>query len=335
MIASLGSHALQALAPEAAVTVDPARCVRHRSNRNDCRKCLDACAAGAIRWAESGLDVDASACTDCLACLAVCPTAALHSPAFALARTLNGLTGHPRPVLGCDRTPSADAHARVPCLGCLGSDEVMALLALTLKNGVQIDLTGCADCHNGHVVATLRAAHARLSDLHPAHGVRLVFDGQSLEFDPPELSRRGLFSLFRRRSADVAARAVLACAADAPASTFAEKRVPVRRRLLHAAMARLPEENRTAMGAALFGHVAFTPSCTACGACIGVCPTGAIRPSGKDGRPPRFLADNCVQCHSCQTFCRDQGVLADAGRTVTSSASLRPGPTVASTPFGP
>ena len=51
-----------------------------------------------------------------------------------------------------------------------------------------------------------------------------------------------------------------------------------------------------------------SPECTACGRCVGVCPTGALDPVETDQQPPSFSSRLCVDCGSCEAFCRNEGV---------------------------
>jgi len=309
MISALGGHALEALTPETAVTVDRSRCVRHRYSRNECRKCLDVCPTSAITWDDPGLSVNGDKCTQCLRCLAVCPTAALKSPELSVPRILSELAAHPAPVLGCQLQPASDAHARLPCLGYLAHAEVMALLGLVFSEGLQINLTACGDCANGHIVEGVRDAHARLRDLVPSHRTILIDDRDTLDFQAPGLSRRQLFTFFRERSTRAAVAMVARLQANTKPQSYGNKQVPATRTMLLAAMEGLPAASRTKIADHLFGRVSFTLQCISSGRCIGVCPTGAIQPTDEDNQSPVFDGDLCVACGSCHAFCSDQGVV--------------------------
>jgi len=91
------------------------------------------------------------------------------------------------------------------------------------------------------------------------------------------------------------------------AQSYGSKQVPQVRTMLLKAMETFPEIQRQA-AEQLFGQVSFTSSCTACGGCVGVCPTGAIESADEDKYPPVFNRELCVDCGSCQALCRKQGV---------------------------
>lgn len=320
MIVPLSGYALKALAPETAVTVDRSRCVRHRCTANRCSKCMDNCPTDAISWGRGGLHIDSGACTQCLACLPVCPTAALTSPGLSLPRLLSDLAEHPLPVLGCNGEPDSDAHARLSCLGYLAHPELMVLFALVFPDGLHLNLTACNECANGHILDSVAVAHGRLKDLVPGHAVRLIRNREELEFQAPSLSRRQFFQFFRERSASAAAAMVGRLQESTEQEPYGNKRVPATRALLLKAIAASPAEKQHTIGNQLFGKISFTSDCTGSKRCVGVCPTGAIQSSGADGKRPMFDQTLCVSCYSCQAFCRNGGVLVSGSKRSQSIA---------------
>lgn len=316
MIVPLSGYALKTLAPETAVTVDRSRCVRHRCTDNRCTKCMDICPMDTISWGQGGLHINTGACTQCLACLSVCPSAALSSPGLSLPRLLSDLADHPLPVLGCKGQPDTDAHARLSCLGYLAHPEVMVLFALVFPNGLHINLTACSECANSHILDGVAAAHDRLKHIVPSHVVKLIQNREELEFQAPSLSRRQFFTLFRERSASAAAVMVRRLQNGAEQQPYGNKRVPATRALLLKAIEASSTANYRVIRDQLFGKISFTSDCTRSKRCVGVCPTGAIQSSDANGKPPVFDQTLCISCHSCQSFCRNRGVLVfDDNRT--------------------
>lgn len=308
MISSLGSQAFRALTPQTAVKVDSSRCVRHRCKRNECSRCIHACQAGAITWSEQGLSVDPARCTQCLRCLAVCPTAALRPPEYSLWQVLNDLAAHPDAVLGCEKNPGSTKHARFSCLGCMSHPEMLLLFALVFTEGIQFDLTHCSNCPNNHTLASIHAAHAFAERLFPDHKVRLVTEEKDLNYQPASLSRRELFGFFRERSSRTAAIMVERLQTCAKARSYGDKQVPLERTLLLRAMDALPSLKQVEIAEQVFGKITFTSQCTTCGSCVGVCPTGAIDAEENNGAKLSFDPRFCVGCGSCEAFCRKPGV---------------------------
>lgn len=60
-------------------------------------------------------------------------------------------------------------------------------------------------------------------------------------------------------------------------------------------------------------RVMIGPSCTACGACLITCPTGALQPAP---RRPEVIAEMCTGCLECLEIC-PAGAISEAERART------------------
>jgi len=199
----------------------------------------------------------------------------------------------------------------------------MLLLALVFRDGVQINLTCCEGCPKGHILDDVHGAHDQLGTLLPDHKVSLIRDRDQLKYKPPALSRRELFGFFRENSTRTAMVMVERLQVSSRAQSYGSKQVPQVRTMLLKAMETLPETQRR-VAEQLFGQIVFTETCTACGGCVGVCPTGTIDPSDEDKSSPVFDQTLCVSCGSCQAFCHKQAVqlvAASGPKLATSLAS--------------
>lgn len=305
---AIGTQAFRALTAQTAVTVDRSSCARHRCKHNECSKCLDVCPTSAISWSEQGLSITSTCCTQCLRCLSVCPTAAFRAPEFSLLQTLADLSGHPEPVLGCNHRSDSMAHGRFPCLGYLAHPELMMLLSLIFVEGLQINLTCCQDCPKGHILKGVYDTHARLTSLNYDHNISLVTNQQELDYRPAAISRRELFSFFRDRSTRAAAVMVDRLQTGTATQSYGNKKLPKVRAMLIEALITLPPVQQKVFAEQIYGQVSFTSTCTACGGCSGICPTGAIQPAEMRMDIPVFDEKKCVSCGSCQAFCFKKGV---------------------------
>ncbi|MES9925257.1 MAG: 4Fe-4S dicluster domain-containing protein [Candidatus Thiodiazotropha endolucinida] len=169
---------------------------------------------------------------------------------------------------------------------------------------------------NSHILDSVAAAHDRLKHIVPSHAVKLIHNREELEFQAPSLSRRQFFTFFRERSASAAAVMVGRLQNGAEQQPYGNKRVPATRALLLKAIEASSTANYRVIRDQLFGKISFTSDCTRSKRCVGVCPTGAIQSSDAIGKLPVFDQTLCISCNSCQSFCRNRGVLVfDDNRT--------------------
>lgn len=305
MISLLGGHAARVLAAPIAVGVERSRCLRHRFSRNACTRCITVCPQRAIKWTDKGLVVDEQLCTLCLSCTTVCPTEALGGAELDLAALLGDLVQHQSPVLGCRKTPTEDAHGRLPCLGYIASPKVLLLLGLLFPDGLQINLTMCHGCENAGVTARIAVMHARLVAAGWSDRLSFVEQPANLKCESPALSRREIFTLFRQRSVCSAAQLLERVLERSAIRAYGDKNMPEVHGLLARTIASLPGGTSAAAPRRLLTtELAITERCSGCTGCIGICPTGALTTEAQQGSIPVFAQERCVACGLCAAFCR-------------------------------
>jgi ferredoxin len=180
---------------------------------------------------------------------------------------------------------------------------------LIYTDGLQINLTHCQECPNGHILAGVHFAHERSLEVIPSHNLNLVCVRSELGYQPPLFSRRNLFLFLRERSSRAMVIMLERLQRETQGESYGSKQVPLLRAMLIKSMEPLLEVQRRKIAEHLFGQVSFTSTCTACGGCSSVCPTGAIQPIEEDMQTPIFEHELCVSCGSCQAFCRKKGVV--------------------------
>ncbi len=311
-----------------AVTYDPERCLYSHDKFTSCEACLDACPLEAIQPGQPPR-FDAKACAGCLACLPLCPTGA-YSAEDAVHDLLNcaSLVESARLELVCQAHPKAQGGAsedtvgiRVRgCLSGLGSGTYLALAALGTEK-ISVRLDACSECPWGklrkQVEAQVEDARHLLAAWDKADLVQAV---TALERDclrplreaqNPPLSRRDLFVMLSRQGQATLARAIES------KDALAGKQAGRGHRRLANAVAHLPQPKTDAnpsLAGLGFGTLEVSETCTACGSCARICPTGALT-FQVDRNGSNYLLcfspQQCIGCQACLHVCAESSTRLD------------------------
>lgn len=290
-------------------------CAHSRSQIEGCRRCLDVCPASAIISAGDRVSIDPHICGGCGACHSVCPTGASNY----VYPGLSGLMDRLSALL----TTYASAGGQTPHLlihdGAWGEDMIWAMahhgrglpahvipfavnqvtqigfefLATALAFGVgQITLIG--DPKNADELSGLDLQAEIASRLMTGLG----FDAAVVvhpDADPDRLENH-LWQPDKMNGAP-----------PAKYIPLGDKRSLQRMALnhLHETADTPPEYIELPEGAA-FGTIEVdTSGCTLCLACVGACPTGALK-DNEDKPQLRFIEETCIQCGLCMKTCPEK-----------------------------
>ncbi|MDO8721087.1 MAG: hypothetical protein Q7J31_02535 [Syntrophales bacterium] len=301
------------------VAIDQSRCLRMRFNKNTCSACLEHCRFDALRIDE-GVGIRRSACSECMLCVSTCPSGCFDIKAMDFHSLIARLrkTGDfvPVPVLGCKKRPDIKAHERTFCFGYLSEEHILAL-SVFLEGGLQINLAGCADCRNEFIVDILKKrieCAAEKSLLRVSEKIILVEDGASLNYQDISYDRRGFFGAMKNFTFLQAARSLEGNASSDITQAYSAKKIPLRRELLNRIFGTMSDGGRDELLLAYYYTLVIDDSCNNCFACVGMCPTGALKIAGQESDAGlAFNASFCSGCGLCGAFC------------MNNSASVRPG----------
>lgn len=302
------------------VFANRSRCVRMRFNRNTCSRCIAICAAAAISL-DNGIMINGEKCTGCMLCVSECPSDCLSAAGedftVLLAKLRKTEKSVPACVLGCKTVRNGSAHVKTCCLGVLSEEHLIALMG-HLHKPLYLDLSECGTCRNSSTREKLRM---RLESIRTkaaidfGNKILLTEQKENLIVEDVSLDRRGFFQALKNMTFTQAAELLDDKHENIPVA-YSEKRAPLKRQLLGAAVKNLSETKVTA----ILNSYAFTleagPSCTACSACVGMCPSGALKvKKDADGAALLFNSSLCSGCALCKDFCPEQAVSVIRGYT--------------------
>jgi ferredoxin len=288
-------------------TFDERLCAFDRQGVEGCRRCLSACPAGALDVGSGAIRIDPFLCQGCGGCTLACPTGAVRyarpRPATTLGRVFEALQGAgdeippplvihagPRSVLGI---PDRVADLEVPSIGTLGPEIWFGALAMGASRVIILASGPLPESIFRLLEAEVELARRQLSASGQApERIRLARDAAGIDWGglPNPWPRLDLTDLGRERT----------------------KRGQINAALMH--QSRHPEGHRSAQmlaDGATFGTLLLAQMrCTLCMACVGLCPTGALR---KREGALAFAPSDCVQCGLCARACPEKALELNPG----------------------
>jgi len=295
------------------IDYDAAICAHSRATIIGCARCIDNCPTGAIVSAGDKVDFDPYVCAGCGTCASVCPTGAAHYnlPAgetlFKRLRTMlrsYAAAGGQTPRLLVHDTGFGEDMIAILAQNGDGLPANVLPFAVNQVTQVGIDFLLAASAYGAERVLVLLSPEK--ADERPALEAELalaetVLDGLGYG--------TGHFEIVEDADPDAFAGRLYGHTAltSLPAGDF----LPMgrKRSVLSLALAELhkaapsPVDTVALPVGAPFGAVHVdSEGCTLCLACVGACPTGALRDN--ENKPQlNFIEQACVQCGLCRNTC--------------------------------
>ncbi len=263
-------------------------------------------------------------------CISACPVGGFEINPKEFYFLLSKLKKSPQPVLGCNVRQNVEAHAASFCLGFLSEEHLIALMVV-LNKPLQINLTECNSCKNSFIVDVLKkrlksveeklfSTQAKACDYpllptpYTLTNISLVEDKASLQFQDIPCDRRGFFNIVKSLTMESAA-TFFESAAEQEKKQFSEKLLPSRQQLLNKIYSAVSEKSVKDRIKNYYYDVEVADSCDMCFACVGMCPTGALKShyetnnresnQSEDSEKQElfFYSVLCVGCGLCSEFC--------------------------------
>jgi ferredoxin len=228
------------------------------------------------------------------------------------------------PVLGCTAQTNAAAHVKTSCLGFLSEEHLIALSFL-IHTPLQLNLTGCSDCDNGFIMETIekRICDIEANGIQITEKIRMIKDTSGLDFCEISYDRRGFFSALKNLSFAQAAVLFDSDSQEDEIQSYTSKKLPFRRQLMNR-IVKIPA-NECAGLKNYYYEIMTSEACNNCFACVGMCPTGALKiDSGEDRRTLVFSSSLCTGCGLCKDFCTQQAIQLNRGFSGVSPFDFQP-----------
>lgn len=325
---------LPPLSYEPVPDIDRDVCLGWRS----CSLCVPACPAHAIAPSDRYVEVDRTDCVGCGVCVSTCPAGAVTFPGSSLAEyeaALDVLLSAPQQPIAFACRRALDSHERVeepesepgwrclrlPCLGTVTTGWILQTLA---AGAPAVKLISCgADCRADRWsslrsrVDYVERLLAELGEDDPARRVRIVTEAGEREGGKAP-SARGYAGAHHT-------------------VTLAEPQASAEALPLLQSLYGAEGSIRLSHPESPIGLIDLrVETCTTCGTCGEVCPTGALDVSdGALSREISFDPRRCLACGRCAAFCPEAAFdtltvqsathtdeLARGRRTLASSAHM-------------
>lgn len=301
------------------IETERSRCLRMRFNQNSCARCIEQCRFNAITIAED-VQIMANKCSECMLCVSACPSDCFdisrldfYSLIGKLRKVQSSVTS---PVLGCRVNAKTPSHEKTFCFGFLSEEHIIAL-AVFMSNQIQIDLSGCEDCRNSFIIAALEKRIADVevkTSLMISDKIKIIKNKAGLKFNDVSYDRRSFFKELKNAAVMQAAGLFGDEDNGEELRAYSAKKLPFKRELLNRLLKVLPEETKGALLKNYYYAVNVSAACNNCFACIGMCPTGALKIEDKgDDRELFFSTSLCSGCGLCMDFCFNSALRIEKG----------------------
>lgn len=302
------------------VALDAARCLRSRLGSSPCAQCLVRCTTKALTIDDGKITLREDRCTECMTCISACPSDALTSvfDMSGLLRVLHQCEDGEPVTLSCGKSPRHSPNRfTVPCIGFF-SEPLLAAMNVVAGREFYLDIHGCADCENGHILDLLQA---RMLGVLGKNGsaaalkMRYLIDQRTGPASPRQ-ERRFFLGMVKNNLAGLGRTTapVVRTADNGKKHGKSSAALPL---LLQEALTMLPENDTAARKLLLsyFSTLAANANCDLCPRCTGMCPTGALKRLNNDAGEKQlsFTSAKCSGCGLCVAFCNKKALTLRQG----------------------
>jgi ferredoxin len=300
----------------------PQLCAHHAMGVTGCTRCLDVCAAAAIRSTGERIEVDPFLCQGCASCALACPTGALSLPqpaTKALRARLDDLLSARSGGAGILVVHDAAARHLLPAMDpsavlLLEADPLATFSDVLWLRALLAGVRGVVLAPAPTIAPKSRELlEEKVAELR-AILVSLGRDQAALQIATPMLVGIAIDKIRNGAHPLVSGDGVSGNSSDEKrANILALVDALIRSKRDNGQLSGASAEPATLDPGAAFGTVLVdAEKCTLCHACTHLCPTGAL--SGQVNPAPKlyFKESLCVQCDLCRAGCPEKAITLQA-----------------------
>lgn len=310
---SVTEKVVEKIINEKNVSAENLLCTRLRTTTSQCSFCIDTCPVNAISISDAGIEIS-DECNGCGACVSACPNGAFSMKEGGEGELLKEIRDKLIDKRGVVFSFScAHGNAKpditVPCLGRLTE----ALLLGPLRggaSGIELLKPECGECPSEkaslHIDRVIKQTGYLLDMLGLDKNIisikPAVFSAMPLQ-EEKLVSRRAFFGSVRTKMMGIAAASLPdEESLDQPASPVRD----LKRNALLTVLKTFPSAKEILIPSAdaLVADLEISAKCDGCGACVAICPVGAITRCDSDGHfSIGFRPALCTNCQACSKVC--------------------------------
>lgn len=312
---------LNAIGP---VGLNGVACLHLHKSWVGCDLCEKACPSHCIKLAPGDVSLDADRCNGCGQCAVACPSDALAVDGFALEDLIGRRTAKSLRIGCLGKFDPTDEISLVPCIGGIAERSLLTILGQAPERQIELlEPSDCVSCARsaGESAPVQRLASSLQKTLtacgHSPERIQVLSqsalpnrNAAKSAAGRPAMGRRSFFSGITRvlsetivhKTSGASSLLDLASLPKLPRSAINYVGGHVSRLL----MMKLAGQTGKALHQARLPAITVTDQCTAQGACVRLCPTGAIQREIQGNTfSLSFDPWRCVDCGACAKACRD------------------------------
>ncbi len=305
----LMEYILEKLTVEHYPHIEPQKCLQLNLSSNKCTKCKDTCSKAAIKLESDAISFNKNLCNSCGICRAACPTQAINMGGLGEENILRTIKDKDNIIFSCSKK-GGKGTLKLTCLHAFHPELLAALFIMHEDKLFYFNTSRCKNCeivmdNSSLFFESLTKAESFVKSIGINPKYEIIFDEENLNnLSEKSISRRDLFSLFRKESSNVATNVVDTIVSDK------DSYLSIRKILLDGIQGKsdLPKHNLIG-NKSLLRTWNINNSCNGCGNCKTTCPYEAWKIEKKEGKLNIYHnAGKCYQCGKCVTKCSQNAI---------------------------